>query len=189
MDFPPLIGHMKTVFDDITRLSYLGQAVAALLFTEKAAEVAAFLESEEMKASLGSEEFEVTAEFVPSVSEDGRISFTFGEKDFSENAVKRTCISFDPASPKLIMVTRDGEVPSVLVMEEGRRHLCAYQTPYMPFDLVTYTVSVDNRLSEKGGTLEMDYYIDIQGSTAQRVRLSLEIRPEEATSGEQEETA
>ena len=50
------ICRLKAYVDDITRLSYLGQAISALLVTDKAAEVVEFLESEEVKKTLASRE-------------------------------------------------------------------------------------------------------------------------------------
>ena len=55
-----------------------------------------------------------------------------------------------------------------------------YQTPIMPFEVCVHTLRVDNALAvdgqSVGGTLDLDYVIEIRGARAERCRMHLEVR-------------
>ena len=45
----------------------------------------------------------------------------------------------------------------------------------MTFEMCIYSRRVDNRLSESGGSLYLDYAAEMKGAAAQRVKLNLEL--------------
>lgn len=65
---------------------------------------------------------------------------------------------------KLASIIRRGSSSSDLVIEPGKRHHCHYSTPYGEMVIGIYTHSIDNKLSENGGSLYMKYTIDINTS-------------------------
>ena len=64
-----------------------------------------------------------------------------------------------------------------LVFEEEKRHLCAYDTGVLPFELCIYTKSVKNGITEAGGRLELQYLVEIRGAKAEQTKCVVEIRP------------
>ena len=102
------------------------------------------------------------------------ISYKEGELTGMQNA--RTSITFQKNEPSLVTMTRDGAVRTAMIFEPGRRHLCVYQTPYMPFELAVATKQVDNRL-EKDGTLHLLYTAEIKGANGQRTDFLMTLLP------------
>ena len=72
---------------------------------------------------------------------------------------------------------RCGTVSTALVFEEEKRHLCAYDTGVLPFELCIYTKSVKNGITEAGGRLELQYLVEIRGAKAEQTKCVVEIRP------------
>jgi len=103
------------------------------------------------------------------------ISYKAGEITGMDNS--RTAISFQKSEPALITMTRDGAVRTALVFEEGRRHLCVYQTPFMPFEVAVKTKQVQNRI-EENGTLRMQYTVELKGANAEQTDFSLTLLPD-----------
>lgn len=65
---------------------------------------------------------------------------------------------------KLASIIRRGNSSSDLVIEPGKRHHCHYSTPYGDMVIGIYTHTIENKLSENGGSLYMKYTIDINTS-------------------------
>ena len=75
-------------------------------------------------------------------------------------------------------VRREGEAPSELVLEVEKKHHCHYGTPFGSLMLGVYTKSIDNRLSNEGGKLEMCYVIDSNGAFVSENWISLSVKTE-----------
>ena len=88
-----------------------------------------------------------------------------------------TTISFQKSEPSLITMTRDGTVRTALIFEAGRRHMCVYQTPFMPFEVAVKTKQVENRIAENG-TLHMNYTVELKGANAEQTDFSLMLLPD-----------
>ena len=85
----------------------------------------------------------------------------------------KTELAFKLSSPKEVNLSRTGEVNSTMFFNEGKRHICVYNTGIMPFEICIYTRSIDNRLIEDG-YLEVVYIIEIKGACAQKTILRME---------------
>lgn len=107
---------------------------------------------------------------------DGRLSIRYQESELSGMAGTTTEISFALAEPSLVTILREGTVRCALVLESGKFHSCLYETPVMPLEITTCTYSLDNALTEEGGSLSADYVLRIGGITSMRSRLKLEVR-------------
>ncbi len=86
-----------------------------------------------------------------------------------------TQVSFAPTQPTLVTMLRTGSVSTALVFEEGRRHMCAYRTPFITFEVCVHTLKVDNRLNTPDATLLLDYIVEIRGAQAERCRMTLSL--------------
>lgn len=127
------------------------------------------------KPSKERDVIEMTALASVAVAEDGRIEVRYDDAVDPDEPPVGTCISFDPDCPGLVTLERRGVIRSVMLFEEGRYRRCEYITPYMTFEMCVYGRKVDNRLTAEGGTLELDYVIEIKGAASQRVKMSVEI--------------
>ena len=85
-----------------------------------------------------------------------------------------TEVGFDLDNAGLVTMMRHGTVSTVLVFEKGKRHICSYQTEYMPFEICVNTKDVQNTLLENG-RIDLDYIIEIRGAQAERTLFTIEI--------------
>ena len=105
----------------------------------------------------------------------GRVEIVYDEGELSGMEGSRTTISYAKNDPKTVSMIRTGAVSTVLVFERGVRHLCTYETPYMPFQIGVFSLSVDNRL-ESDGVIALDYLIEIRGAQAERCKMTLQVK-------------
>lgn len=75
-----------------------------------------------------------------------------------------------------IVMERSGENASILVIEKHRRHHSHYITPYGTLDLGTYATAVERMLDEDGGTLELRYTLDFNGSVRSTHAVNITVR-------------
>lgn len=102
-----------------------------------------------------------------------KYTLSYEETEASGMDGVKTELVFYTDSPKEIYLTRSGEVNSSMYFNEGKRHMCVYNTGIMPFEICIYTRSIDNRLIEDG-FLEIVYIIEIKGACAQKTVLRME---------------
>ena len=138
-------------------------------------------EEEENASSEGAYEMTTSAEYS---EEDGRVTFSYRESELTGMEGTVTQIVFDRDNPRIVSILRSGSVKSAFVLEEGRRHTSAYETPYLPFEVCVYARSVVNTVelpppsSDTGtpkGEIRLDYVVEIRGMDAQRTRISIKI--------------
>ncbi len=110
------------------------------------------------------------------VKDDGeRIEISYDETELTGMKGATTSVSFKKSEPGLVTMLRGGTVRTALVFEEGKRNICTYETPYMPFELCICTKKVDNRLDFGSGKLYLDYIVEIRGAKAERTKFTFEI--------------
>ena len=85
-----------------------------------------------------------------------------------------TELRFNMGRPKEITLSRTGALESCMYFEEGKRHICVYNTGIMPFEICIYSKSIDNQLMTNG-YLELIYFIEIKGSCAQKTVFKMEV--------------
>ena len=78
--------------------------------------------------------------------------------------------------PKRVTVRRVGEATSQMVFEEGRRHLSMYNTPYGALSVGVNTRKMRTQLSDKGGSIEIDYAIEIDHALAGQNLFRISVR-------------
>lgn len=121
------------------------------------------------------EPLEILTEGSLFVSKDGRVTLSYTETELSGMEGAKTSVVFDKGSEGLVTMMRSGPVNTALVFEEGNRHICVYQTPYMPFELCVHTLKVDNRILDDG-KLYLDYIIEFRGAKAEHNLFTLTVR-------------
>lgn len=108
---------------------------------------------------------------------DGRISLEYDETELTGMEGATTTVSYSENDPSVVTMLRYGAVSTALIFEEGKRHICAYETPYMPFEICVHTRTVSNALTMDGGRIDLDYLVEIHGAKAERTLFSLIITP------------
>ena len=142
-----------------------------LLFSKLSAELAGELEIALPDEAEAGDDMVINTDGILT-EEDGRIEFSYEESEITGMEGSTTAISFSKDNPSLVSMVREGSVSTALVFEQGKRHRCAYNTPYMPFELCVHTLKVDNRLmSDKVAFI--DYIIEIRGAKAERTKLEI----------------
>jgi|GEM_PF-396466 len=113
------------------------------------------------------------------MTDDGkRIEIRYNETELTGMDGAITQISFEKDAPGIISMLRGGTVYTVLIFEKGKRHICAYETPYMPFELCIFTRKVENFLDmDAGGSLDLDYFIEIRGAGTERTVFRMDVTP------------
>ena len=59
-----------------------------------------------------------------------------------------------------VSMTRFGKVPSQLIVEKGRRHLCHYDTGFGAVSLGVAADVIEHALTDEGGRLQFSYTLD-----------------------------
>lgn len=80
------------------------------------------------------------------------------------------------ASADSVDIRRTGALNSRLLLEEGRRHVCRYDTGYGVLPLGVHTHQVENRLEEAGGHLRLRYSLEWEGGPAAQQELLLQVQ-------------
>lgn len=139
-----------------------------------------FDEVEEMLDSDGVQSDETLEMFTEGVlrESENRVELVYNESELTGMEGSITTVSFEKDAPQLVSMMRGGSVSTVLIFEPGKRHICAYNTPFMPFEICVHTLSTDNSLLSSG-ELYLDYMIEIRGATAERTRFALSISRDE----------
>ena len=112
---------------------------------------------------------------------DERIIIAYDESELTGMEGSHTQVRFERNHDGLVTMMRSGNVNTILVFEEGKRHICTYQTPYMPFEICVFTKNVKNTLLENG-VIELDYIVEIRGAQAERTQFKIEIFEDDTSS-------
>lgn len=75
-----------------------------------------------------------------------------------------------------VTLMRNGVENTRLILEKGKRHLCQYDTGYGNLMVGIYTNDVACKLDNSGGTLEINYTLDINANLASINELYITIK-------------
>ena len=106
--------------------------------------------------------------------DDDRIEVLYEETEVTGMEGSTTSVTFAKGQEGIISMIREGAVSTVLVFEEGKRHHCVYNTPFMPFQVCVHTLKVENRLLDEK-YIALDYIVEIRGAKAERTRFRIDI--------------
>lgn len=105
---------------------------------------------------------------------DERVIIAYDESELTGMEGSSTQVRFERNNPGLVTMMRSGSISTILVFEKGKRHICTYQTEYMPFEICVNTKEVRNTLLDNG-KMELDYIVEIRGAQAERTQFTIEI--------------
>ena len=78
-----------------------------------------------------------------------------------------------------IVIDRDGLVSGRMVFREGQKNSFLYSTPYGTATLGINTRRIFHDFNENGGSMEMDYVMDMEHEFVSRNRIYLKIKEQE----------
>lgn len=75
----------------------------------------------------------------------------------------------------LVTMTRKGQFTTEMVMEQGKRHVCHYMTPFGDMLMGIFAKKVESNLDENGGELHLHYTIDVNADLASTNELKITV--------------
>ena len=85
--------------------------------------------------------------------------------------------TFFEVEPGKITLLRTGKLHSQMVFQEGIRHESLYQMDFGAILISVCAIDMGYELSEKGGTVELAYRIEIEHGPGGIVEYSLDVKP------------
>lgn len=74
-----------------------------------------------------------------------------------------------------VTMLRMGDAPSQLIVEDGIRHQCSYNTGYGPLMLGISGKGIRSTLTDQGGDVEFTYSVDINTSLASENKIFVSV--------------
>lgn len=90
------------------------------------------------------------------------------------NSIGRTAI-LKIAEDDVVTLSRAGSATK-LVLEQGKRHSCLYDTGYGQFQMGVFTSKMKNELGKNGGKLNINYTLDINSNMSSKNELYVEVK-------------
>ena len=165
---------IKTIIIDESSPDLIGEELERLLARAMQEE----LTREEISDALGEEatdEIELCTEGYIETNSSGQIEISYRENEDDPQLSTLSKIIFHPAEPSLLIMSKEGAISTVLSFEEGRTHICAYDTPFMPFKVYVTTEKLKNRLLESG-ILKLDYILNINDTDPQHFVITVSLK-------------
>ena len=104
---------------------------------------------------------------------DGHFTLSYQESELT--GLEGTLTTFQIERDRVTLL-RIGEVNSQMVFEEGRRHLSMYNTPYGALAVGISTKKMKAELDAAGGSIEIDYAIEIDHAVAGENLFRIQVR-------------
>ncbi|MDR2526154.1 MAG: DUF1934 domain-containing protein [Oscillospiraceae bacterium] len=77
---------------------------------------------------------------------------------------------------KTVSLSREGEFPLEITLEQGVRHHCYYNTPSGMMHLGVFARSVESEMSDNGGNIKLHYTLDFSADMMSANRMEISIR-------------
>ena len=122
------------------------------------------------------DEIELCTEATIETNESGQIEISYRENEDDEQLSTLSRIIFHPDHIGLLAMSKQGAISTVLSFEEGKMHVCAYDTPFMPFKVYISTNKLDNRLLSDG-KLKLDYVLNLNDTPPQHFIITVTAKP------------
>lgn len=104
-----------------------------------------------------------------------RDHFYIGYKEYSEDNPAEYYDNLIKVEKNMVTINRKGQVRTQLMLEKGRRHQCIYQTIADDFTIGVFTRTLNNNLTDKGGTLEVSYTLDFDTNLMSENRFFIKV--------------
>ena len=101
-------------------------------------------------------------------------------KEYDEENPKASYTSVLKVEPGKVTMMRSGSATR-LILEQGKRHLCLYDTGYGTMTVGVFTSSLSSSLGEQGGRIDIQYTLDIDSNLSSSNGITVEIKPRRQT--------
>ena len=101
-------------------------------------------------------------------------------KEYDEENPKVSYTSVLKVEPGKVTMMRSGSATR-LILEQGKRHLCLYDTGYGTMTVGVFTSSMHSSLGEHGGRIDIQYTLDIDSNLSSSNEITVEIKPRSRT--------
>ena len=174
---------IKTVIIDEENPDLVAKEIEKLLQKAMKDEI----KEEDITSALGSDatdEIELCTEGFIDTNERGQVVISYKENEDDPVTSTLSKIIFPYDDPSLLIMSKEGAIRAVLSFEEGKTHVCTYNTPYMPFKVYVTTKKLSNRLLENG-KMKLDYILHINDTAPQHfvITVTLKEAPEDIFKG------
>lgn len=105
--------------------------------------------------------------------------YTISYEESAATGFEGSVTSLQVFGDNKVVMERNGEVSSNLIIELGEKHHCVYGTPYGVFEVGVDARRVDAKLDENGGSLFIHYVIDVNSGYVGDFEISVEVTPAE----------
>ena len=109
------------------------------------------------------------------LAKEGEGAYTLSYQESELTGLEGTLTTFQIEDGRITLM-RHGEVNSQMVFEESRRHLSMYNTPYGALAVGIKTHSMDCRMDDHGGSIEINYAIEIEHAVAGQNLFQIQVR-------------
>ncbi|MBE6903865.1 MAG: DUF1934 domain-containing protein [Ruminococcaceae bacterium] len=75
-----------------------------------------------------------------------------------------------------IIITKNGPYKTQLILENGKRHHCPYNTPFGMMTMGINTQEINDGLTKQGGNLFVSYELEINHNTASVNKLEITVK-------------
>ncbi len=135
------------------------------------------LSENEISDVLGedSSEIELCTEATLYINQEGSVDISYTENEDDEQLRTLSRIVFSPDDEGLVVMTKEGAMNAYLSFEQGKTHICTYDTPFMPIKVYVNTSVVDNRLLSDG-ELRLNYILNLNDTPPQHFIVDVKIR-------------
>ncbi len=120
-------------------------------------------------------EIELCTEAELKLNGKGGVEISYMENEDDETLKTRSRIIFNTRDPGLVAMTKEGAMKAILSFEEGRTHICTYETPFMPIKVYVESSRVDNRLLTDGYLL-LNYIVNLNDTPPQHFIVEVKIK-------------
>ncbi len=124
-------------------------------------------------------EIELCTEAKMTLNENGCVEISYMENEDDEQLKTRAKIIFSEENPSLVIMSKEGAMSAFLSFEEGKTHICTYDTPFMPIKVYVDASVVDNRLLSDG-YLRLNYVLNLNDCAPQHFAVEVRIKEEPA---------
>ena len=101
--------------------------------------------------------------------------FYIGYKEYDEDNPETYYDNLIKVEGDTVTINRKGPMRSQLMLQRGRRHQCVYQTVAGDLNIGVFTKTLENRLHEKGGELEVSYTLDFNTDLVSENRFLIKV--------------
>ena len=172
-----LILSVKTTVIDPSELEASAEDVLKLLQKVIDGETVGENEINDLVGDEEPTEMELCTEAVAEINKNGCVEISYLENEDDEVLKTRSKIIFSASDPGLVVMTKEGAMRAILSFEEGKTHICTYDTPFMPIKVYVSASRVDNRLLSDG-YLKLNYVIILNDTPPQH--FSVEVRAKQS---------